>query len=102
MNLAAFLAKWSPTGGAERANKDSFLADFCDVIGVPHPDPTTGDGPRDAYVFERDAKLVPFDLEVVGRTPFDPTQYQSTLFVAASEDALLSTLTEWLEIESRG
>lgn len=52
--------------------------------------------------FERDAKLVPFDLEVVGRTPFDPTQYQSTLFVAASEDALLSTLTEWLEIESRG
>ena len=31
----------------------------------------------------------------------DPTQYQSTLFVAASEDALLSTLTEWLEFESR-
>ena len=51
--------------------------------------------------FEREAKLVPFDLDVVGRTPFDPTQYQSTLFVAASEDALLSTLTEWLEFESR-
>jgi phenylalanine-4-hydroxylase len=51
--------------------------------------------------FEREAKLVPFDLGVVGRTPFDPTQYQSTLFVAASEDALLSTLTEWLELESR-
>ena len=51
--------------------------------------------------FEREANLVPFDLEVVGRTPFDPTQYQSTLFVAASEDVLLSTLTEWLEFESR-
>jgi phenylalanine-4-hydroxylase len=51
--------------------------------------------------FEREAKLVPFDLDVVGRTPFDPTQYQSTLFVAASEDALLGTLTDWLELESR-
>ena len=47
--------------------------------------------------FEREATLVPFDLELVGRTPFDPTQYQSTLFVAASEDVLLATLSEWLE-----
>jgi phenylalanine-4-hydroxylase len=52
--------------------------------------------------FEREAKLVPLDLTVVVRTPFDPTQYQSTLFVASSEDALLSTLTEWLEHEFRG
>ena len=52
--------------------------------------------------FEREAELVPFDLALVGRTPFDPTQYQSTLFVAASEDALLSTLTEWLEFLSSG
>ncbi len=51
--------------------------------------------------FEREATLVPFDLGLVGRTPFDPTQYQSILFVAASEDVLLSTLTEWLEFESR-
>jgi phenylalanine-4-hydroxylase len=51
--------------------------------------------------FEHEAKLVPFDLDVVGRTPFDPTQYQSTLFVAASEDALLATLTEWLEMACR-
>ncbi|CAN5923703.1 aromatic amino acid hydroxylase [soil metagenome] len=52
--------------------------------------------------FEREAKLVPFDLEVVAQTPFDPTQYQSTLFVAASEEALLSTLTAWLEALSSG
>jgi phenylalanine-4-hydroxylase len=49
--------------------------------------------------FEREAKLVPFDLAVIVRTPFDPTQYQSMLFVAPSEDALLSSLTEWLEHE---
>jgi phenylalanine-4-hydroxylase len=47
--------------------------------------------------FEREAKLVPFELALVGRTSFNPTEYQSTLFVAASEDVLLSTLTEWLE-----
>jgi phenylalanine-4-hydroxylase len=51
--------------------------------------------------FEREAKLVPFDLDVIGRTPFDPTQYQSTLFVAGSEDILLATLTEWLETACR-
>lgn len=51
--------------------------------------------------FEREAMLVPFDLDVIARTPFDPTQYQSTLFVAASEDLLLATLTEWLELLSR-
>jgi phenylalanine-4-hydroxylase len=47
--------------------------------------------------FEREATLVPFELEVIERTPFDPTRYQATLFVAPSEDALLSSLTEWLE-----
>ncbi len=52
--------------------------------------------------FEREAKLVPFDLDLIGRTPFDPTQYQSTLFVAASEEALLATLSEWLEVAVRG
>jgi phenylalanine-4-hydroxylase len=47
--------------------------------------------------FEREATLLPFDLAAIGRTPFDPTQYQSTLFVAPSEDALLASLVEWLK-----
>lgn len=47
--------------------------------------------------FEQEATLLPFDLERIAQTPFDPTQYQGTLFVAASEEALLSTLTQWLE-----
>jgi phenylalanine-4-hydroxylase len=47
--------------------------------------------------FEHQAKLAPFDIAVAARTPFDPTQYQSTLFFAPSEDALLFLLTEWLE-----
>jgi phenylalanine-4-hydroxylase len=48
--------------------------------------------------FEANAQLKPFDLEVIGRTPFDPTQYQSTLFVADSEDAMLSALERYLSI----
>ncbi len=55
--LADFIARWQASGAAERANKDSFLRDLCDVLGVPHPNPTTGDGDRDDYVFERDAKM---------------------------------------------
>jgi phenylalanine-4-hydroxylase len=47
--------------------------------------------------FERESTLLPFDLERIAQTPFDPTQYQGTLFVAPSEEALLSSLTGWLE-----
>jgi phenylalanine-4-hydroxylase len=47
--------------------------------------------------FEKTASLRPFDVDVIARTPFDPTAYQSTLFVADSEDALLSALRRVLE-----
>lgn len=47
--------------------------------------------------FETSARLVPFTIEAVSTTPFDPTQYQATLFVAESEDALLGTLADWLD-----
>ena len=47
--------------------------------------------------FERESTLLPFDLARIAQTPFDPTQYQGTLFVAPSEDALLASLTSWLE-----
>ena len=26
---------------------------MCDILGLPHPDPTTGEAERDGYVFER-------------------------------------------------
>jgi hypothetical protein len=49
-----FIEGWSESGAAERANKDQFLAEMCDAIEVPRPDPTTGDPARGLYVFERD------------------------------------------------
>lgn len=47
--------------------------------------------------FEKEAKLVPFDLDVIAATPFDPTQYQGTLFVADSEEAMLGALELFLQ-----
>lgn len=55
VNLGAFIERWSSSGAAERANKDQYLAELCDALGVPRPDPTTGDPARDRYVFECDA-----------------------------------------------
>ena len=58
MDPSHFIEKWRNSGASERANKDSFLVDLCDVLNVPHPDPATGDPERDRYVFERDAVLI--------------------------------------------
>jgi hypothetical protein len=43
MTVTEFIAKWSASGAAERANKDSFLVDLCDQLGVPRPHLSTGD-----------------------------------------------------------
>src|ERR1019366_2076804 len=55
MTIAEFIAKWSASGAAERANKDSFLIDLCDLLSVPRPNPASGDSDKDTYTFERDA-----------------------------------------------
>lgn len=49
--LAAFIARWDGTEMAERANYARFLDEFCDVLGVPRPDPASGSG--GAYRYER-------------------------------------------------
>ncbi len=53
--LDDFIARWAESSGAERANKDSFLNELCDVLGVPRPNPTTGSSDKDQYCFEKDA-----------------------------------------------
>jgi phenylalanine-4-hydroxylase len=42
------------------------------------------------------AQLVDFDLEVMARTPYDPTDYQKVLFVAPSFAAMVRQLEDWL------
>jgi hypothetical protein len=34
MHIDQFIARWSARGDAERANKDSFLNELCDVLEV--------------------------------------------------------------------
>jgi hypothetical protein len=60
LSFGHFIAKWTASGAAERANKDAFLLDLCEALNVPRPDPTTGDADKDAYVFEKDA-LIPHE-----------------------------------------
>jgi hypothetical protein len=49
----SFIARWSSSGAAERANYQLFLSELCDLLGVDRPDPTKPDDAENAYVFER-------------------------------------------------
>ena len=53
IDVDAFLADAAKSGGAERANAQTFLNGLADVLGVARPDFTTGDPRADTYVFER-------------------------------------------------
>lgn len=60
-SISDFVTRWAASEGAERANKDLFLSELCDLLDVPRPDPTTGDPDRDAYVFEKDVRRADAD-----------------------------------------
>lgn len=47
------IAKWIKATGSERANYQLFVADLCQLLGVPTPDPARDDTRDNAYVFER-------------------------------------------------
>ncbi len=49
--IAAFIARWSHTGGAERANFPPFVFELCDLLAVPRP--AGQQGGLGAYRFER-------------------------------------------------
>ncbi|MDF1553449.1 MAG: hypothetical protein P1P84_10330 [Deferrisomatales bacterium] len=53
VTIQDFVDKWKASGGAERANYQLFLSELCDVLDVPHPDPTVPDDTDNEYVFER-------------------------------------------------
>ncbi len=54
MTPHAFVERWRGSGAAERANYQLFLAELCDVLDLPRPDPTRPDAAENGYVFERD------------------------------------------------
>jgi hypothetical protein len=80
MNLDQFIARWAVSGDEERANKDSFLNELCDVLGVERPHPKTGDPARDLYVFEKGVALTRAGGLSVGRV--DLYKHESFLLEA--------------------
>lgn len=46
--------------------------------------------------FEKEAHLLPLDIDRVIETPFDPTSYQATLFVAPGFDRMIDEVEAWL------
>ena len=59
-----FIDRWSHSEASERANYTLFLSELCDLLELPHPDPSTADDSKNSYVFERNVPLLHED----GRT----------------------------------
>jgi hypothetical protein len=53
MTIADFIETWSQSSAAERANYQLFIVGLCDLLGVPHPNPSVGNNAQNEYVFER-------------------------------------------------
>jgi len=51
--VETFIARWSASSGAERANYQLFLAELCDLLGVPRPNPSVADEATNTYVFDK-------------------------------------------------
>lgn len=68
MQISDFIARWSASGAAERANKDLFLIDLCVALDVSPPEPSSGDTEKDVFTFERDALIAhPGGIASVGK-----------------------------------
>lgn len=52
-NIEAFIARWSASGGAERANYQLFLSQLAQLIGAPEVDATVASEESNTYVFEK-------------------------------------------------
>jgi len=52
-SIEAFVTRWKASGAAERANCQLLLAELCDLLHTPRPEPATPHDGDNAYVFER-------------------------------------------------
>jgi len=84
--IDAFIAHWSQSSGAERANFQSFAKDLCNLLGVPEPEPARGDASLDSYVFEYGVKFKQADgSESAGRVDL----YKKGSFVLEAKQSRL-------------
>jgi hypothetical protein len=87
--IDSFISRWAASGAAERANYQMLLAELCDLLGVPRPDPTSPDPEKNLYVFDRAiTRIAPDGTSVTNYIDF----YKSSHFVLETKqgvDALL-------------
>lgn len=57
LSVDEFIAKWSKSEAAEQKNKDLFLIELCDLLGIGHPDAAGRIGAKDDFVFEKDVRI---------------------------------------------
>lgn len=97
--IQTFVSRWETSGAAERANYQLFLSEFCDVLGVDHPDPATPNTSENAYVFERavtfhhgDGTTSTGRIDLYKRSCFVLEAKQGVEQPSGDEDAPLSTV----------
>ena len=56
-NIEDFIARWSKSAGAERANFQGFAYELCDLLNVARPTPSVSDADQNPYAFERAVKF---------------------------------------------
>ena len=61
--IEAFIARWSPSGGGECSNYQIFLAELCNVPGVPKHDPALADAQPVEKSLSRDCFASPLQQE---------------------------------------
>jgi hypothetical protein len=83
--LEAFIARWGTSAGAERANYQIFLAELCDVLGLPRPDPSVADEAANTYVFD---KAVSFPLPDGKTTTKYIDLYRKAAFVCETKQSV--------------
>jgi len=74
-SIQAFITKWQASGGAEKANAQSFLNELCDILEVERPHPKRNDEAANAYVFEKTipgSVLRPIEAPVPSTPRVDP------------------------------
>lgn len=83
--IDSFISRWAASGAAERANYQMFLAELCDLLGVPRPDPTSPDPEKNLYVFDRAiTRIAPDGTSVTNYIDF----YKSSHFVLETKQGV--------------
>ncbi len=51
--ISDFITRWKTSGGSEQGNAQLFLAELCDVLELPRPEPARPVNEENTYSFER-------------------------------------------------